>query len=1088
MKPIVLEMTAFGSYSEYTCVDFRKLQHDLYLITGDTGAGKTTIFDGIMFALFGKASGEENAKAKLRSRSFEMMHCDYVDKSVDTVVKLTFEQAGKEHVVERVLHFSKNRATGQYEKSTVSAKLKEYGKDVIEKNVTDRIEQILGMNAEQFRKIVMLAQGEFKKFLEADSEKKNEILGTLFDSSDYVYYQNLLAAAKKKLMQQRNREGYDKIKSAMESFHMPEGISEEEKEIYIPEHSELESRLCELEKNDREKEQQLNDEVDAFRSKETAISNEIARAEVQNNLLKDLEVKLAHQQELTDQKEQRKSEQDNIERIEKVIYQIKPTEQEYQKAKKEFEKNREEVKNLKRRAEALAKDRDHKKKVLEEAKKNQEAIHKWEAEIQILTDSEQKYQEYDRNRRIKADTEKEKRTEGKNEEKYKERLKTILETLQNYEEELRKLENSYAELVRADTAYKKAKENLVLLTGDAGHQENKDNRGIRSEIQDVLAKEKSLENCKRKLAACIRKAEEEKEKYDVLYSRFLKGQARVLSAELKINLDHNGEANCPVCNTRLTAVNKCSFEAFHEQIQSGEEVPDKSEVDKAKKSFESVDKQRETFDKEKERWETELLNDKRHIVQRIQKLRPEVTQWEQLSEPGYIDKVIEEYRAKEESAKKALDIAEKNSERYGKLNDTLIPEQKEKKELCEESIKRCEEKIHQSERALSGLESTLTELQKSLKYHTWQEAQAQIGELEVEKKRLQEQIDAAQKNYDEVIQRYHQIKGELEGREKELPDDEENRKKAEKRLLQVLAENSFEDMDDADRVLKVTGGTAPAEWIKNTRNSLKNYEIDVETTGKTIAELQEKLKGKSAIDVKKLREELEGSDGVKGIVDKLKEKEHELEQFRPVLYNHQLTLRKVREAKKELARTEAAWQRIEKLADLATGGHNAQGGKLSFERYVMGYVFREILDMANRHLDIMSGGRYELQHEVSARKQNQTAGLEIYVLDQTTGKTRDSVSLSGGESFLTSLALALGLSDVVQNRAGGYQLDALFIDEGFGSLDGDVLDKALTVLNGLTEGHRMVGIISHVDKLEESISQKIIVRHTNQGSVLDIVN
>ena len=225
-----------------------------------------------------------------------------------------------------------------------------------------------------------------------------------------------------------------------------------------------------------------------------------------------------------------------------------------------------------------------------------------------------------------------------------------------------------------------------------------------------------------------------------------------------------------------------------------------------------------------------------------------------------------------------------------------------------------------------------------------------------------------------------------------------------------------------------------------------------------------------------------------GIVDKLKEKEHELEQFRPVLYNHQLTLRKVREAKKELARTEAAWQRIEKLADLATGGHNAQGGKLSFERYVMGYVFREILDMANRHLDIMSGGRYELQHEVSARKQNQTAGLEIYVLDQTTGKTRDSVSLSGGESFLTSLALALGLSDVVQNRAGGYQLDALFIDEGFGSLDGDVLDKALTVLNGLTEGHRMVGIISHVDKLEESISQKIIVRHTNQGSILDIVN
>ncbi|MDE7200111.1 MAG: SMC family ATPase, partial [Lachnospiraceae bacterium] len=160
---------------------------------------------------------------------------------------------------------------------------------------------------------------------------------------------------------------------------------------------------------------------------------------------------------------------------------------------------------------------------------------------------------------------------------------------------------------------------------------------------------------------------------------------------------------------------------------------------------------------------------------------------------------------------------------------------------------------------------------------------------------------------------------------------------------------------------------------------------------------------------------------------------------------------------------------------------------LSFDRYVMGYVFREILEMANRRLAVMSGGRYELIHEINAQRGNAAAGLEMSVFDMTTGKRRPAQSLSGGEAFFVSLALALGLSDVVQNHAGGKQLDALFIDEGFGSLDSDVLDRALAVLNRLTEGKRLVGIISHVDRLEESIPQQIRVKNSENGSTLEIV-
>ena len=163
-------------------------------------------------------------------------------------------------------------------------------------------------------------------------------------------------------------------------------------------------------------------------------------------------------------------------------------------------------------------------------------------------------------------------------------------------------------------------------------------------------------------------------------------------------------------------------------------------------------------------------------------------------------------------------------------------------------------------------------------------------------------------------------------------------------------------------------------------------------------------------------------------------------------------------------------------------GSTGEGGKLSFDRYVMGAVFREILEMANRRIDIMSGGRYELIHKQEADRKNAKAGLEIEVRDTATDRNRPSSLLSGGEGFYASLSLALGLSDVVQMHAGGRKLDALFIDEGFGTLSPDVLDKALEVLGQLSAGDRLVGIISHVDKLDESIPQKLRVYCDETGS------
>ena len=169
-------------------------------------------------------------------------------------------------------------------------------------------------------------------------------------------------------------------------------------------------------------------------------------------------------------------------------------------------------------------------------------------------------------------------------------------------------------------------------------------------------------------------------------------------------------------------------------------------------------------------------------------------------------------------------------------------------------------------------------------------------------------------------------------------------------------------------------------------------------------------------------------------------------------------------------------------------GSNGAGGRLSFERYAMTSSFTQIIEMANARLEILSSGQYQLVHRMESYRKNGSAGLDIEVLDRMSGEKRQSASLSGGESFLVSLSLALGLSDVVRMHSGGQSLDTLFIDEGFGSLDGNVLDQAIQVLDSLSEDHtHLVGIISHVQRLDECIPQKIIVTKDSDGSHITLM-
>lgn len=182
----------------------------------------------------------------------------------------------------------------------------------------------------------------------------------------------------------------------------------------------------------------------------------------------------------------------------------------------------------------------------------------------------------------------------------------------------------------------------------------------------------------------------------------------------------------------------------------------------------------------------------------------------------------------------------------------------------------------------------------------------------------------------------------------------------------------------------------------------------------------------------------------------------------------------VRDGQEAMCRAEQEYIWVKALSDTANGTLNGKR-KVELETYIQMTYFDRILRRANLRFLTMSSGQYELKRREDGENKKEKAGLELNVIDHYNGSERSVRTLSGGESFQASLSLALGLSDEIQSHAGGIQLDAMFVDEGFGSLDEDSLNQAMKALEGLTRGNRMVGIISHVPELKERIGKKIVV-------------
>lgn len=339
----------------------------------------------------------------------------------------------------------------------------------------------------------------------------------------------------------------------------------------------------------------------------------------------------------------------------------------------------------------------------------------------------------------------------------------------------------------------------------------------------------------------------------------------------------------------------------------------------------------------------------------------------------------------------------------------------------------------------------------------------------------QRAIDAARSAYQALDKRKTAAQSAVDAAQKQLAALEEDLRAQTEAFEQKRAAHGFED-EASYRLAKRTNAD-----IERLDREIRNYDEQKRTLAAQTHELEEKLSGRQRTDLTALQNRRAAA------LDRQAKAENAEKAMVRKLTLHESAEREIRQANAAIQKKRGKWQIIQELytccAGIAAGNPRA---KLTFEAYVQQYYFRFVVAAANKRLTRLTDGMFTLRVMREAANRVSQSGLDLEVLDRSTGQARDVSTLSGGESFLASLALALGLSDAVQSQSGQIRMDAMFIDEGFGSLDENALRSSIDVLLELADGKRLIGIISHVQELEERIDKQIVVTKTPNGSTVRI--
>ena len=425
---------------------------------------------------------------------------------------------------------------------------------------------------------------------------------------------------------------------------------------------------------------------------------------------------------------------------------------------------------------------------------------------------------------------------------------------------------------------------------------------------------------------------------------------------------------------------------------------------------------------------------------------------------------LEKYR------KETADVEKKTNDASFKANEKLV-QLKALEEEIQKSVKSFDSSIQEEEiekslaligQQMYALEKSEKELQKKLEVAKEavaekQKLEADIPELEQMQKKLQE---------------------EEQERKDQLLVSERDKANAEEQAAKVRGKLEFPEKAEAEQKIKELD-KQKKEIDKNLNAAQKAFQDcsqSVEAAKTKKKTLEKQIAGNKETDMEELGQARQEVSGAK------KELQKQMEEIR-IRYENNLKIRNaIDKQSAKLLELERNWTQVREISDTVNGKIKGRSKeKIKFETYIQTNYFDRIIARANTRFMVMSGGQYELKRQTDTDDRKSQSGLELNVIDHYNGSERSVKTLSGGESFKASLSLALGLSDEIQASAGGIQLDTMFVDEGFGSLDEESLEQAMKALNGLTEGNRLVGIISHVQELKARIEKQIVVTKEKAG-------
>jgi DNA repair protein SbcC/Rad50 len=1042
LKPLKLTMQAFGPYAEVETIDFAQLgNHTMFVISGKTGSGKTTIFDAISYAIYGKASGEDRNGQDLRSQ--------FAKDDLNTEVSLDFSLRNKVYSIIRSPQQQKKKDKGEgYTQVPAKASLyvwDENGEKALLaakiNDVEEKIKEIMLIDSNQFRQILMIPQGEFRKLLTSDSKDKEVILQRLFHTQIYKMVEDKLKMEASEL----KKSVEDQVQARNEAIRRIYSVTNEELKGYLEADSVNDTIIMPL----------LKAEIAAMADMLEKLSYSLKEKEQEQDLLKGklLEAEgilkqLQTKETLTQQKVDLESQKDIFLEKEKQV-------QLAQKAAL-LAVQEELCQRLKLEVDRVA---TNAKEIKIEIERLNTLLIKQQQQLQVEIDREVERQQVldniNRLVNIKEDVysfavlEKEvaileaKLREAKDNHQISEK------TLSLIDDSVKNLHKQKSDIEQGQLAYVENERQIEKLQAELAQFEKYELYSARHK----KARQERIQNTG-KYENTVSRYTDAKALVEDLENKWLHGQASLIAARLQ-----TGDA-CPVCGSE----HHPAPALIHE-----DNIPNEGDLKAAKKQAALLEREKSEAESIYYQSQSNEIAQKVAVDEIVQEIRSYRLDFSELDLPA----AKKEVTTKIDVLIKKQKILKEQTQQLDRIMIELEKKESDKL-ILKETIQKYADMVTELTVQFIERNTNLTRMMTSIPENLRSQEAYEKTLLASQKK-----YEAMVKQFEEAVKHVQIVKEKLATETARLVDSEKHlmTKHDELRVEREIFKNRLSEQGFENYSVYDSSKKTDSE-IRAIESEIRNYREELRSVSDRLEELSELLKDVKKPEVTEIKVNLE---------NKVREIE-ELNQQRTDLFvkkrDNEETYQRIERLNEQMKVLEERYKLIGHLSKIAKGDNTY---RVTFERYVLAAFLDDILREANIRLRKMTSGRFQLLRKTDRSKGNVQSGLELLVYDQYTSQERHVKTLSGGESFKAALSLALGLADVVQNYAGGVSLETMFIDEGFGTLDPESLEQAIEALVDIQSSGRLVGIISHVPELKERIDVRLEVSAGQTGSRTEFV-